>query len=116
MCRHGEGQTQIHAARIPFHRSIQEFLDLRKSDNLIELPFDFSSGHSENGTIQEYIFAPSKFWMKTCAHLQQACHSSLDTHSSLGGLDNPAQNFQERGLSSSVSTDNADNFALPNFE
>src|SRR5260370_22873560 len=109
-------QAHIHTAAITFDWRIQEFLELRKSDNLIKLLFGFASGHSENRTIQENIFTPSQFWVEACAHLEQACHASLDPYPSLRGLCNPTQNFQERGFSSSVSTNNADHLALVYLE
>ena len=113
---HGKCQAHIHAAAVTFHWRIQEFFNLGKSDNLIKLPFDFSSGHSENRAIKRNILASSQLRMETCAHLQQTRHASPDAYPSLGRLGNPAQNFQQGGFPSSVSTDNADNLAAGHFE
>src|SRR5205814_9849117 len=101
---HRKGQTHIHTARITFNWGIEKFFGLSKGDNLIKLPFDFSSGHSDHRTIQEYIFASCQFWLETCAHLQQARDASLDAHPPLPRFGNPAYIVPESGLSSSVTT------------
>ena len=70
-------QTDIHPARIALHWRIEKFLDVRKCDNFIKLPFDLDPRHSQDGPIQENVFATREFRMKSGSDLQEAGDSAL---------------------------------------
>src|SRR5688572_2623113 len=57
MSGHGERQSNIHAAGIAFHGSVDESFDLGEGDDLVKLAFDLSPAHSQNRAIEKGILA-----------------------------------------------------------
>src|SRR4029077_12770490 len=108
MSRDGECQPYVHSAAVSFNRRIEEFFDLRKIDNFVELAPNFRTRHPENRAIQENVFTSGQLRMKAGANFQQTRHASLDVYPSLRWFRNPAQNFQQRAFSSSVAADDPD--------
>ena len=60
-----ECQAHIHTAGITFNWRIEKFIYLGKCHNFIEFLLNFCSGHSEDGTIQKYVFATCELLMES---------------------------------------------------
>src|SRR5262249_15595069 len=103
-----EGQTNIHAAAIPFDWRVDELAHFRELHDFIELPRYFFASHSEDVAIQEGILATSKLRMKTCSDFEQTAHASVEFHTARGWLSDAGEYFEKRGFSSAVATDYAD--------
>src|SRR5215831_17680296 len=74
----GEGQTYIHAARVPFDRCIHERLDPRKLNDLVQLPVDFGLFHAQDGAVQVNVLQTGQLTMKTGANLEESTHSPVN--------------------------------------
>src|ERR1017187_10121961 len=48
VCRHGEGQADVHATGVPLHGCIDELVYLREIDDLLKLAVNFSLRHAED--------------------------------------------------------------------
>ena len=46
--RDRERQPDVHAARVPLHRRVEEPLDLGEGDDLVELAVDLPAAHAED--------------------------------------------------------------------
>src|SRR5205085_9132245 len=67
----GESKTHIHAARIAFHRRVEELIDLRERDDFIEFRHDLTSLHAEDCAVEENVFSPGELGMKSCTDFEQ---------------------------------------------
>src|ERR1017187_1758575 len=75
---HSEGEAHIHAAGVAFHRSIQKSLDVSKGNNLVEARANLSAAHSQNRAVEENVFAPGQFRMKSGADFQQRSNAAVN--------------------------------------
>ena len=76
----GEGETHVHPAGVAFDRGIKVFFYLGKGDYLIELAFDFATGHAQDGAVQVDVLPSGQFRVKACTYLQEAGYPALDGH------------------------------------
>src|SRR5882724_11177961 len=53
----GESEAHVHAAGVMFHGGVDEFVDFGKGDDLVKLPIDLDTLHSQNRAVQENILA-----------------------------------------------------------
>ena len=112
---HSESQTNVHAAAVAFHWSIQEFLDLGESDDFVELPADLCTRHSENGAIEKDVFPAGEFGVKAGPDFQQTRHPATNADATFRWLGNSAKDFQQSGFSRAVAANDAHNVALPDL-
>src|SRR2546421_5694550 len=84
-----EGQAHIHAAGIPFHRRIEELVNLSKGNDLVELALNFDASHAEDSAIEKNVFAPGQFRMKTCSNFEKRADPAVDVYATAGRLCNP---------------------------
>ena len=116
MRRDGEGQAHIHSATVALDRRVEEFLDLGKGDDLIELARDLLPAHAEDRAIQEDVLATGQFGVKAGADLEQAADAAAQPHPPLGRLGDAAEDLEQRALAGSVAADDADDLALLDLE
>ncbi len=89
----GEGQPDIHAARIFLHRTRDELADLREGFDRRHGALDFGAAESHDFAVQEDVFAARKFRIETGAQLQQRRDTAARDYASLGGLQNASNNL-----------------------
>src|SRR5262249_53486031 len=89
MCRHCECQPGVQPARIMLYRSIDELLELRELDNLIELPADLLFLHSQDGAVAIDVLPARKSRMKSGAPFQQRADTAVNCGRPTGRLRNP---------------------------
>src|SRR5262249_40665854 len=82
--RHSKRKPHIHTARVMLHRGIKKSFNFRKGHDLVELAFDLVAGHAENCAVEENIFSPGKFRVKSGPYFQEACHATPDSNSTGG--------------------------------
>ena len=70
MSGHSEGKPGIHAGRVVFDGRFQKRFHPGKVDDLVEFLGDLAPRHPKDRTIQEDVFAPREFWVKTGSDLQ----------------------------------------------
>ena len=71
VCRDREGETQVHARGVALDGCIDESLDTRKGDDLVEAARHVAAAHSQDGAVEEQILAPGELAVESGAHLEQ---------------------------------------------
>ena len=97
-------------------RRVDEICDFGESDDLVEFPLDLPLAHAQNRAVQIRIFAARQFGMKSRADFQQAAHAAANFRRAFGGLRDAGENLQQRGFARAVAADQAEHFALFQFE
>ena len=110
MRSHGKRQLYVHAAGIPLHRGIDELLNLRKRDDLVELRVDLAPAHAEYCAIHIDVFTACHLGVKARADLEHGGHPAVQIYLSAGGHGNAAQQFQQRAFPCAVPADYAKRF------
>ncbi len=64
--------------RVALHRRVDELLDLRERDDLVELARDLARAHAQDRAVQEDVLAPGQLGMEAGADLQQAADPAAD--------------------------------------
>src|ERR1035441_6355349 len=116
VCGDGKGQAHVHTTRIVFHGCVDEFLDLGKGDDFIEFSTDLALAHAEDCPAQKGILATGQFGMEAGADFEEAADTSVNFRPAGGGFCNARKDFQEGSFTSTVATDETDNFTLLDFE
>ena len=70
--RHGKGQAHVHADGVALDRRIDEFLDAREVDDLVEPPAHLGAAHAEDRAVEEDVLAAGELGMEAGADLEQA--------------------------------------------
>src|SRR2546427_5750249 len=102
MGRHRKSQADVHTARVTLHGSVQELLDLGKSNDLVELSFNFAAPHAENGAAQVNVFAARQLGMKSGSNFKQAPDAPKEFHEPSGGLGYARKYFEQRRFSRAI--------------
>ena len=113
---HGKGQARIHARAVALDRRVDELLDLREGDDLVELPVDLLLLHAEDGPVEEGILAARQFAVEAHADLEQRADAAAHLDAALAGLGHAREDLEQRALARPVATDDADNIALRDLE
>src|SRR5882762_4678869 len=113
---HGEGQTHLHARAEMLERRIDELINLGERHNLIKFALDLALAHAKNGPAQENVLAARELGMETCSNLKQAAHPPVNLGKTGRRARDPRQDFEQRGLASSIATNQANNLTFPNVE
>src|SRR5437867_9973414 len=85
----GKSESHVHSARVTFHRGVEKSFDFGEGDNLIELPLNFRSRHSEDRAVQENVFAAGQFRVKTGPDFEKGPNPTVNVHSTSSRLGNP---------------------------
>ena len=67
----GESESNVHAAGISLHRSVNKFLDFSEGNNLVKFMGNFGLAHAKNGAVEIDIFPSGEFRVKARANLEQ---------------------------------------------
>src|SRR6185436_4581322 len=98
------------------HRRVDEFFNFGEGNDLVEIAFNFRSGHSQDCAVEVDVLAASQFRMKTSAHFQQAGNAPVDFDPAGGGLRYSREHLEQGRLARAVSADDADYFPRLNVE
>ena len=112
----GEGQAHLHAAAVMLERGFEESLDFGEGHDFVELAVDFGFAHAENGAAHVDVFAAGELGVKAGADFEQAADASVNFGVAFGGAGDAGQDLQQRALARAVAADEADDFALADFE
>src|SRR3979490_2037613 len=99
-----------------FHWGIEKFFNFGKSDDLIELALNLSSGHAENRPIEKNVFSPSQFGMKSGTDFEQARDAPLNPDPPASRFCNAAQYFQQSRFACAIAANDTDNFSASDVE
>jgi hypothetical protein len=111
-----EGQAQIHPARVPLDRRVDELLDLRKRHDLVELALDLDTAHAQDGSVQVDVLAAGQLGMKPRADLEKRPYAPVNLGKPPRRLRDPRQDLQQRALTRAVGADDPHDLARANLE
>ncbi len=114
--RDRERQPQVHAARVPLDRRVDELLDLRERDDLVELALDLGAAHPQDRAVQVDVLAARQLRMESGPDLEQRSDAAVDLGEPARGLRDPRQDLQQRALTGAVAADDADDLPRPDLE
>jgi len=108
----GEGQSHIHAAGVAFDGGFQEFFHASEVYDFVEFGLDFGAVHAEDGSVEKDVFLAGEFGVKAGADFEEAADFAVEGDAAFGGRSDAAEEFEEGGFASSVSSNEADDFAF----
>ena len=111
-----EGETDIHAGRVPFYRSVYEVFDLGEVNNLVEFLPDFLLAHPQDRAVEKNVFPTGQLRVKPGSHLQKACYPPPDLDIPPGWRRDLGEDLEKCGLSRAVTADDAENITLLDFK
>ena len=111
MSRDGEGKPDLHPARVSLDGRVEEPCNFGELHDLVEPSLDVRSSHPEYRPVQVHVLPPRQLGVETGAHLQQRPHLPTQHGPALGGLRDPRQELEQRGLACPVPSD--DPYGLP---
>ena len=78
----GEREPHVHAARVALHRRVDELLDARELDDLVEARVDLAALHPEDRAVQVDVLAAGQLGVEARADLEQAPDAPADLDAS----------------------------------
>ena len=110
--RDREGEPHVHPARVALHRRVDELLDARELDDLVELRCDLAPLHPEDRAVQVDVLAAGQLRVEAGPDLEQAADAAADRGAALGRRRDPREDLEQRRLAGAVPADEADDLAL----
>ena len=89
-----------------FYGRINESLDVRKVNDLVELSVDFFLRHAENGATKINILPAGEVGMKARSNLQQGADSAMNLRDARGWLGDTRENLEQRAFTGTISPNN----------
>ena len=111
MGNYGEGEAYRHAAGVTLDGLVDEFADIRKSDDVIVFGVDFFLGQTQNGRIEIDVFPPGEFGVEPASQLQQSRNPSFAFHTSRGRGQRSRDDLEQRTFSRAIAADDPDALA-----
>ncbi len=112
----GEGQPHVHAARIFLDRAGDEVADLGEGLDGRHGALDLGAGEPHNFAVEKDVLAPGEFGIEACAQLEQRRDAPARYDAPEGGLQDAADDLQQRAFAAAVGTDEAECLALFHLE
>ena len=103
-----EAEPHVHARGVRSHGHVDEPLELRERDDLLQVPVDRGPLEAEDGAVQVDVLAPRELRMEARAELEQRPDSAADRDPPLGRLHDPGDQAEEGRLARAVPADQAD--------
>ena len=116
MRRHGEGEADVHPARVALDRRVDEPLDAGELDDLVEAPLDLAALHPEDRTVQVDVLASCQLLVEARPDLEQAADPAADLGAPGRRRGDPGEDLQQRRLPGAVAADDAQHLALRYLE
>ena len=113
---HREGQPQVHARRVPLDGGVEEPLDAREGDDLVEAAAHLLAGHAQDGAVQVDVLPSRQLGVEPGAHLQQGTHPAPRTGHARRRLRDPGEDLEQRALPGAVAADHAEGLTLGHLE
>ena len=111
-----ECEPHVHPARVALDGRVDEVPDAGEVDDVVELPGDLLPAHAENASVQEDVLPARQLAVEAGADLEQRPDTAADVDKTLGGLGDPREHLQQRGLPGAVATDDRDRLSLLHLE
>src|SRR5260370_4481844 len=95
---------------------VDELADLGEGDDLVELRLDEGPIKPQQSAVEEDILPSSQIRMKSGPHFQERPYASADDRGAVGRTHDAGQNFQQRALARTITTDDSEDLALLDVE
>jgi hypothetical protein len=112
----GKSKADVHAGGVVFDLRVDEFFELGKGDDFVELAFDFALAHTEDGAGEKRVLSAGELGMEAGSYFEKAADAAVDFRPPGGGARDAGENFQERGFASAVAADEAEDFTFADFQ
>src|SRR6516165_12686358 len=112
----GEGEPDVHPARIALDRRVDELLDAREVDDVRELARDLASLHPEDRAVQVDVLPPRELGVEARPDLEQAPDATANLSATRSWRGDPRQNLEQRRLPGAVRADDPKHLALGHVE
>src|SRR5690606_591901 len=110
----GDGKTEasLHPGGVEYHRRVNEILKLRKLHDLGDNLFDLLLTQSEPATVEAAIVGSGQITAQSRPELDEGGDLSIDLHFPFVGIDDAAQDFDQRAFSRAVIAHDGKGFTL----
>ena len=112
----GEGEADVHPARIPLDGCVDERLDLGERDDLVEVPPDLRLLHAEDSAVEIDVLASGQLRVEAGSHLEQRADPTVDDGGALGRLGDAREDLEQRRLPRAVPADDPDDVTFGDVE
>src|SRR5262249_36605919 len=112
MGRNGEGEANVHAARVALDGRVDERLDACKLHDLVELARDLTPLHAEDRAVEIDVLPTGELRMEAGSDFEEAAHATVDLGPPAGRRRDPGENLEQRRLAGSVLPDHAEHLTL----
>ena len=115
--RDGEGEAQVHAARVVLHRRVDERLDFGERDDLVELARGSRARFIPRmAPFRKTFSRPVSSRMKAGADLEQRADAPAQLHRAGRRLRDARQDLEQRALAGAVRSDQAERGSARDIE
>src|SRR4029079_19389303 len=111
-----EGETDVHAARVPLDRRVDEPLDPGELDDVTVPLLYLPALHREDRAVEVDVLSARELLVEARPDLEQAPHPPAYLGAPGGGLRDPSEDLQERRLARPVASDHAKHLPLGHLE
>ena len=100
-----EAEPHVHPRRVGANRQVDVVADAGELDDLVHPLADLGAGQAVQRAVQEDVLAAGELRVEPGAELEQRRDAPADLDAADAGLDDPADQLQERRLAGAVSPD-----------
>src|SRR5262249_31745031 len=113
---HRERDSDGHAARVALHGRVEELIDLRERDDLVEPALDLPLLQTEDRAVQIDVLPSRELGMEPDPDLEQRADAAVDIRVAVRRLRDAGENLQQRRLACAISADDADHLTRHDLE
>ena len=114
--RDREPEPDEHARRVELHLGVDELLQLRERDDVVERGVGLLARQTEERRVQVDVLAPRELGMEPGTELEQRREAATLEDRPRGRAEDPGYALQQRRLARAVVPDQAERRALPHLE
>ena len=106
--RNREAEPQVHARRVVLHRAVDELLQPRELDDLVEALGDLLLRQAEDRAVEEHVLAPRELEVKARPELEERRQLAGHRDAPVVGTQDLGHALQQRALARPVVADEAE--------
>ena len=107
-----KSQSHKHTTGIRFYRLVYKISDICKIQDILQFCIDLFFAKSDHLTVQIHVFDTGILSVESGSQFQQRGDSSIHHHFSLCGIQYAGDNFQNRGFTGTIRSDNSHGLPL----
>ena len=103
-----EGETDVHAGRVELDLGVDEVADAGELEDVVEVRLGLVAAESEHRCVEEDVLPAREVGVEARTEFEQGRDAPAAATAPGRGLDDPADDLQQRALAGAVVTDEAD--------